>query len=426
MGTLRIPPLDLNARKLNILACALSPAFLRVGGSEADKIHYFAAPEDEQDALVLHRHTWDALHQFVQRNHFKLAFTVKYGLFKRSQHGQWSDSEVESLLRYSAEQNYRIDVCELGNELNAYWAFHGLTSQPRAHHLAADYHTFAEVIKRYQPQAKIIGPGSAFWPRLGETIRPFSNITKRFLQLCHEADTTLDIIDWHYYPFQSLRTPLRTRTATPGRLLNPRALNDFKKYSLQLKAWRDQYYPNAQLWTGETGSAQCGGQPKLSDRFVSCFWWADQLGLGAQQGQSVMIRQSLIGGEYGLIDRLTGKPRPDYWLSWLWKQLMGEQVYDVKAQHPLLRAYCHDSRNAGGKCLLLINLSAKPMQINLDGLGEIDQQYAVTAKRLKSKKVLINGVKARFRGGRFSLADFPQLPVSVSIAKYSIHFWLLK
>ena len=424
LGTLRIPPLDLTSRKLNLLAQALAPAVLRVGGSEADKIHYFSAPDNEPDSLVLHRDTWDKLHQFTQKHNFLLSFTIKYGLFKRSQHGQWNDSEVETLLRYSQAQGYRIDICELGNELNAYWAFHGVLSQPRAHHLAADYHTFAQVVKRYQPQAKIIGPGSAFWPILGETIKPFSNITKRFMEICAQQGTPIHIIDWHYYPFQSLRSPVRTRTATLQRMLKPKSLNDFKKYSQQLKIWRDQYFPEAQIWTGETGSAQCGGQPKLSDRFISCFWWADQLGQGGLQGQSVMIRQSLIGGEYGLVDRLTLKPRPDYWLSWLWKSLMGTEVYSVSAPHPMLRAYCHNRRDHLGKSLLIINLSARAIKINAGGFGKPDKQYALTAKRLKSKKIRINGVKARFRGGQFTLEDFPPQPHSDSIAPHSINFWL--
>lgn len=423
LGRLRIPPLNLNSARLDGLTRAITPAYLRVGGSEADKIHYLAAPAEE-GSLVLTPPIWDSLHRFLQRNELKFFFTVKYGLFHPHQHGQWDGSEVEKLLRYSRERGYRIDVCELGNELNAYWAFHGLRSQPRAFKLAVDYHNFAHLMRRYFPQTKITGPGSAFWPKLGETIKPFSNITRKFLETCQQHQTSLDIIDWHYYPFQSLRSPVRTRTATLKAMLKPHALNDFGKYSDKLRAWRDQYYPQAQLWTGETGSAQCGGQPKLSDRFISCFWWADQLGQGALKGQKVMIRQSLIGGDYGLIDRLTLKPRPDYWLSWLWKQLMGEQVYAVRSPHHMLRCYCHETPGERGKTLLLINLSARPVQIQVKGLGQPTRQYSLTAKRLRSKKVRINGVKARYNAGVFRLEDFASPKITQEIPGHSIHFWL--
>ncbi len=425
LGTVRVPPINLKNKKLDLLVSKLGPAFLRVGGSEADKIHYFQAPQDEKNCLVLTKDQWDQLHEFIRRNELKLSFTFKYGLFKRKHHGKWRASEVETLLRYAQQNNQTIDVCELGNELNAYWAFHGITAQPRAKNLAVDYHEFTRTILAYMPDAKIIGPGSAFWPKLGETIKPFSNITENFLKACQNKNTPIHIVDWHYYPFQSLRSPVRTRAANVRAFLKPRSLNDFKKYADGLRNLQAAYIPNASIWTGETGSAQCGGEPKLSDRFISCFWWADQLGQGALCHQSVMIRQSLIGGEYGLIDRLTLKPRPDYWLSWLWKQLMGQSVYKVNTEHHLLRTYCHDTPYSSGKTLLLINLSARTLDITTKQMGDVQQQYVLTAKRLRSKRVHINGVKAKFKQGAFCLDDFKSHTVSYRLPGHSISFWLI-
>lgn len=431
LGTLRIPPLNLQSARIDALTQALGPAYLRVGGSEADKIHYFEDPTDESHSLVLTKAIWDELHRFIQRNHLGFAFTIKYGLFKRKQHGGWCGGEVQKLLEYSREQGYKIDVCELGNELNAYWAFHGLTSQPRAKNLALDYQTFGKVVQEYMPEARVIGPGSAFWPKLGETIRPFSNITRRFLEHSKELGSKIDIVDWHYYPFQSQRSPIRTRKATLKALLRPQSLNDFYKYAAQIRRLKQEFFPNASLWTGETGSAQCGGQPKLSDRFASCFWWADQLGLGALSGQSVMIRQSLIGGDYGLIDRLTLKPRPDYWMSWLWQQLMGREVYQVSHSHHMLRCYCHNtptnlSNKSTAKTLLLINLSSKAIPITEVDFGRPKRQFCITAKKLSSKKILINGIKPRFKKGAVELKDFYSEQISSDLPSYSINFWLLE
>lgn len=426
LGTIRIPPLNLNNAKLDTLAQKLSPAYLRVGGSEADRLHYFDAPSGEPGSLVLTKLMWDNLQAFIERNHLRLSFTFKYGLFKRELHGKWQASEIETLLRHTCEHGQTIEVCELGNELNAYWAFHGITAQPRARDLAADYHVFIQVIKKYLPQARIIGPGSAFWPKLGETIRPFSNITQKFLQECAAQQSALSIVDWHYYPFQSHRSPVRTRAARLRSFLKPQALNDFGRYLRQLKEWRDVYMPNADIWTGETGSAQCGGEPKLSDRFVSCFWWADQLGQGARLGQKVMIRQSLIGGEYGMVDRLTLKPRPDYWLSWLWKQLMGIEVFAVDNSHHMLRAYCHNAAHREGKTLCLINLSARVLQLQCNGFGRLTEQYVLTAKRLQSKKVRINKLKARFQKGRFDLQSFAATTHSNTLPGHSISFWVFE
>ncbi len=99
LGTLRVPPLQLNSRKLDRLVQNLGSVYLRIGGSEADKIHYFDAPRDEPDSLVLTRHMWDSLNQFVQRNNLKLVFTVKYGLFKWKLQGDWHSSEMEKTFR---------------------------------------------------------------------------------------------------------------------------------------------------------------------------------------------------------------------------------------------------------------------------------------------------------------------------------------
>lgn len=99
LGGLRVQPLSLNSKKLDRLVQALGPAYVRVGGSEADKIHYFEDPTNDKDSLVLTKAMWDSLHAFIQRNNLAFSFTVKYGLFKRQLHGDWQGSEAEKLLR---------------------------------------------------------------------------------------------------------------------------------------------------------------------------------------------------------------------------------------------------------------------------------------------------------------------------------------
>ncbi|WP_143870995.1 glycoside hydrolase [Catenovulum sediminis] len=423
LGTLRVPPIDLDNKKLDRLVQALGPSYIRIGGSEADKIHYLHAPEDEPDALVLTAPMWDKLHAFIQRNNLKLVFTFKYGLFERSQHGAWQGSEIQKLLDYSKQKGYQVDICELGNELNAYWAFHGIRSQPGGKNLALDYATFAQLIKDYYPEIKVMGPGSAYWPKLGESLTPLPNLTQKFLQ---NLNFKLDIVSWHYYPFQSTRSPVRTRTANLRALLSPRSYNDFKKYSEKLSHWRHQYQPQAEFWTGETGSAQCGGQPQLSDRFASCFWWAEQLGCGAALGQKVMIRQSLVGGDYGLINRLTLKPRPDFWVSWLWVQLMGQNVYAALSNHPRVRVYCHQHPTQHYKTLMLINISHYTVNMLLPQNYDIQQRYVLTAKKIDAKKLLINGIKPKLKKGKISLTDFPKLENTADLPPYSISFWLLE
>lgn len=421
LGTERVPPLALEQAPLDKLVSALGPAFLRIGGSEADKLHYFTNPEPQpENSLLLSQAMWHDLHDFCQRNQLELMFTFKYGLFSRQQHGHWQADQVQALLSYSQQHQQKIAVCEMGNELNAYWAFHGLAAQPSGQRLAQDYQRFIQTIRHYSPNSLIAGPGSAFWPKIGETLKPISNLTGPFLR---HLDSPVDIISWHYYPFQSSRSPVKTRAATLRNLLNPKSFMDYQKYANELSKLRDQHSPDAQLWTGETGSAQCGGQEKLSDRFVSSFWWADQLGRGAKLGQQVMVRQSLIGGDYGLINRRNLKPNPDYWVSWLWNKLMGQEVYDVSSSDPLIQVYCHSAKKAGKCTLLIINMSASPKIIQCQHFGSKKRRFEITADSLTSKKVRINGIRPKFKNAKVKLKDFPKLSKLNLVSPYSINFW---
>jgi heparanase 1 len=157
----------------------------------------------------------------------------------------------------------------------------------------------------------------------------------------------------------------------------------------------------AQRWLGETGNAQCGGEPGVSDRFASSLWWVDELGLAARHGQSVAVRQTLAGSNYGLIDDATMEPNPDYWASVLWKRLMGSVVLaaDASGDDASVRSYAHCTpERDGGVSLLLVNLHAdKPARVRVDGFGtEAARLYQVTSPALTSREVYLNGERLRF------------------------------
>ncbi|WP_418138943.1 hypothetical protein AB8616_08955 [Marinomonas sp. RS-M-Aa-14] len=95
-------------------------AYIRVGGSEADKVEYFTSQkplsEKQHDGLLLSQTMWNNLHHFCQRHDLALIFTLKYGLFERRKQGRWDATEVIDLLKYSQAHQQQIDICELGNE----------------------------------------------------------------------------------------------------------------------------------------------------------------------------------------------------------------------------------------------------------------------------------------------------------------------
>ena len=98
----------------------------------------------------------------------------------------------------------------------------------------------------------------------------------------------------------------------------------------------------------------------MTNRFISSFWYADALGLLATLNHTGFCRQTLIGGNYGLLNRTTAHPNPDFFIAQLFHDLMGERVLsftsDVKKKG--LRTYAHCESGLGGNAtLLLINVS---------------------------------------------------------------------
>ena len=88
----------------------------------------------------------------------------------------------------------------------------------------------------------------------------------------------------------------------------------------------------------------------MTNRFISSFWYADALGLLATLNHTGFCRQTLIGGNYGLLNRTTAHPNPDFFIAQLFHDLMGERVLsftsDVKKKG--LRTYAQCESGLGG------------------------------------------------------------------------------
>jgi heparanase 1 len=214
-----------------------------------------------------------------------------------------------------------------------------------------------------------------------------------------DAGSLLDVITWHYYPQQSVRCPLAVRRAGPEVMLDPANLDDVGAWADQVTAARTQAAPTAEVWLGETGNAQCGGEPGVSDAFAGTFWWIDELGMLARRGLPVVVRQTLSGSNYGLIDDTTLTPNPDYWASLLWRRLMGTRVLAVATIDPTThaRVYAHCTRGGGGVTLVAINLSATDtITVRAPELdGTATQRYRVTANGLDAREVALEGKPLR-------------------------------
>ncbi|OAY69382.1 Heparanase-like protein 3 [Ananas comosus] len=112
-------------------------------------------------------------------------------------------------------------------------------------------------------------------------------------------------------------------------------------------------------WVGEAGGAYNSGHHLVTDAFVFSFWYLDQLGMAAKYDTKSYCRQTLIGGNYGLLNTTTFEPNPDYYSALLWHRLMGTNVLSVNFKGTnKIRAYVHCAKESNGITVLLINLSS--------------------------------------------------------------------
>ena len=407
-GTVSAPVFNFDRPQLNAMVSALSPSYLRIGGSESDKVYY----ELDERALetdnvpdgyesVLTGGQWDRLNAFAERNRLDVVFTLNAGPSSRDDEGAWSGDNAAALMEYTAARQFPVAVWELGNEVNNFWYVFETGEQIGARRYHRDSVHALELVEELHPSAAFGGQGAMVWPVLGEPLGLFFGMSVPALR---RNSGLQDVVSWHYYPQQSRRGPIASRKAHPARLLEPRNLDEVVHWARRFRDARDRHMPDAELWVGETGNAQFGGEPRLSDVYLGGLWWLDQLGALAREQHDVVIRQSLTGMNYGLIDETTLAPRPDFWNSVMWKRLMGPEVLPAvvsseSGDGAKVRAYAH--RTAGAPestTVLLINLHHdRAAEVTVEAGRPVGSLavYGFSAPDVYGSELLLNGVPFR-------------------------------
>jgi heparanase 1 len=383
------PVFDWRRARLRRLAAPLAPAFLRLGGSAADEIWYDLSedpgPPPEGFDLVMTAHQWDEAMRFARDLGFDVLFTLNAGPGPRDVRGAWSSTNARALMAHAAARSDPVAVWELGNEVNAFPVIHGFTFRVSPEQYASDVRAARSLVDELTPEARLAGPSSAYWPELGEVPQFYES----FMPL---GGAALDVITWHYYPQQSRRCGLRARPASAELMQDPNALDEVRKWAETVESAAQAHAPGAPVWLGETGNAQCGGEPGVSDSYPGGFWWLDQLGLMARRGQPVVVRQSLTGASYGLLTEPDLQPRPDYWTTLLFRRLMGPRVLRVEVPDDRrLRVYAHCAPG-GGVGVAALNLHReRGAKARLEGL-EVERARAFRLEpRSAGAELALNG-----------------------------------
>ncbi|CAH9145765.1 unnamed protein product [Cuscuta epithymum] len=350
---------------------AFSPLRIRLGGTLQDKVIYQTSVNEtckpfQSDRAQLFEFTkgclplsrWDELNDFFKRSRAAIIFGLNalYGRHVNldgSTTGDWNSTNAEFLIRYSAHRKYPIIAWEFGNELVGKSAIGAKISADQYANDTIRFHHIIQKIycsSRYKPL--IIAPGGfydAHW----------------FEEYLSKTSDTLDVITQHIYNLGE-----GSSKNVIGKILetvaNSSANNDFIPLHELLKNYNPSRRHKVVAWVGESGGAYNSGAPNASNAFVNSFWYLDQLGTSARYDTKTYCRQTLIGGNYGLLDATTFLPNPDYYSALLWHKLMGPKSLTtafVGTNSGVIRGYIHCSKTNnpntnGGVTMLLMNLDS--------------------------------------------------------------------
>ncbi|XP_051794477.1 heparanase [Acanthochromis polyacanthus] len=444
----------LSSSKVRTLSSALSPSFLRFGGTRQDFMKF--KPHRRKRNLKNTKNTGESCQQLLpwwvedqlkknwtlqqqilikedlKRKFKKTSFTevtvdllnsfssccgfdLIFGLnaLLRTSENVWNSSNAETLIEYCRSRRYQMNW-ELGNEPNSFEKKAGIRVD--GHQLGLDFLHLRELMSR----SGFYRDAGLFGPDVGQPRDHRTDILEGFLQTGAEA---VDAVTWHHYYVNGRATSLED-------FLDPEVLDTLTLKTNEVMEKVKLLSPTKPVWLGETSSAYGGGAVGLSDTFVAGFMWLDKLGLGATLGLDVVMRQVLVGsGSYHLLDENLD-PLPDYWLSLLYKRLVGPEVLKVRkrsssAQSKRVRTYLHCSNeksySRGSVTLISMNLNQNSFRISVPSLlssSSLDA-FILQSDQLNSRSVKLNGRLLQMlddetlpdlRGTRLPPSDHLQLP----------------
>jgi hypothetical protein len=186
---------------------------------------------------------------------------------------------------------------------------------------------------------------------------------------------------------------------------------------------RDEFAPGKPFWLTETADAACGGNPWAAT-FLDSFRYLDQLGRLAKQEVRVVMHNTLVASDYGLLDEDTFAPKAMYWAALLWRKLMGTTVLEsgVPVQ-PGLHVYAHCLRGADGAVAVLVLNTDRAATRTLT-MPAASERFALTSRELASRTVELNGRELMLgRDGELPpMAGTPTPAGEVALAPASITF----
>ena len=408
-------PIDTTNPRLMKLARALGSCWIRVSGTWATKTYYDfddeypagTAPEGYQN--VLKKHQWINLLNFVKAVDGKLKISVANCDGLHAANEPWNPSQAKKIFALSKEHGVPIQAVEFVNEPNMLT----VTGFPKGY-TAADFRRdqdiFHKWVRENYPECLIVGPSDtdphAMSVDAWGNPHPWANNVgidtagiASVMAYCSTADLMdgctekLDVFSYHYYNGVSERMAAMMPSAfTPAEGAMSEGYLGAAGHSARcFTSYRDRYCPGGQMWVTESGDAGAGGHTWAST-YLEVPRTLNEIGSFATVTDGVIFHNTLASSDYGWLKHGTFVPRPSYFSVLLWKDIMGNTVYD--AGEPIregAHVYAH-SRADGkeGVAYLMINTSwTETTTVELPKAAKV---YALTGNgSMRSRTMLLNG-----------------------------------
>ena len=363
---------NFTSERMLTLAKALAPTYLRVSGTDADRM-IFSPKKNGKDKVksqldintsinrmreaesraaeskkpveglfpptnfTMSAKDWDNLNMFVKAAGWRMIF----GLNEQLRNGSdWDPTNAMELLDYSIKQGYSGNLdFELGNEPDLYHAGHGHVII-NGTQLGNDVIFLRKMLngEKYGPYFKnsmIVGPDIAV-------------NTVYMTDFLNTAGGVVRGVTWHHYYGGGELKYVNNYTDT--QILD--------SYIRRVKgvAWgiMNSSYPDLKSWQGETCTTYSPPGSDIDISYVAGFMLLDKMGLNAELGVEVFVRQTFYGLWFALVDHAL-HPTPAYWISLLYKRLVGRNVLETNAIVPdksknsrAARFYAHCTPSSAG------------------------------------------------------------------------------
>ncbi|MBQ8835213.1 MAG: beta-glucuronidase [Oscillospiraceae bacterium] len=405
-------PIDTTNPRLIKLAKALGSCWVRVSGTWATRTYYDFDGTGMPDGYFNHlrKEQWINLLNFVKAVNGKLKISVANCDGLHSHDEPWNPSQAEKIFALSKEHGVPIEAVEFVNEPNMLQAT-GFPKDYTAADFRRDQDIFHKWVRENYPECLIVGPSDTdpgamakdAWgnphPWAAEAGGMDTAGIAAVMAYCSTADLMdgctekLDVFSYHYYNGVSERMAAMMPSAfTPAEgAMSEEYLGAAAHTARCFSSYRDKYCPGGEMWVTESGDAGAGGHTWAST-YLEVPRTLNEIGDFATVTNGVIFHNTLASSDYGWLKHGTFVPRPSYFAVLLWKQLMGDTVYDAgEARREGAHVYAHSRRDGKPGCAyLVINTSwTDTTTVELPKAAEV---YALTGNgKMRSRTMLLNG-----------------------------------